>query len=213
LTGYGKVGRIWDKVRKIFTPLIFVQSVMHWTRRALLGSAAAAVTVAGCFEGDGDSGTRETEPEANGTETPTTEPTTEGMDGDERPTVQLRPHPDHGEILVGPEELTLYMFDQDTRGDGASACYDGCAESWPPLTVTGTPTAGDQVTADVETFERDTGETQVVAGGWPLYYFAGDDEPGDAAGQGVNDVWWVLTPAGEPVKPAEETESPSGGRY
>lgn len=29
---------------------------------------------------------------------------------------------------------------------------------------------------------------------WPLYIFSRDDEPGDANGQGVDDVWWTLNP-------------------
>jgi len=36
------------------------------------------------------------------------------------------------------------------------------------------------------------------AGGWPLYYYASDGEPGDTTGQGGNDVWWVLGPDGTP---------------
>jgi predicted lipoprotein with Yx(FWY)xxD motif len=39
----------------------------------------------------------------------------------------------------------------------------------------------------------------VTLNGWPLYYFAGDSAAGDTNGQGVNDVWWVLTPAGEKI--------------
>jgi len=58
---------------------------------------------------------------------------------------------------------------------------------------------GDGVSAELTTFEREDGSTQVAADGWPLYYFAPDEAPGDAKGQGVNDVWWVLAPDGTPV--------------
>ncbi|SFC72814.1 Predicted lipoprotein with conserved Yx(FWY)xxD motif [Halobiforma haloterrestris] len=125
-------------------------------------------------------------------------PPQEGMGG---PTVGVRDHPDYGEILVGPEGMTVYMFDQDTQNAGESACSGDCADAWPPLTVDdGEPVAGDGVTADLEAFERDTGERQVTANGWPLYYFARDEEPGDVQGQGVNDVWWVLRPDGTPLR-------------
>jgi len=110
-------------------------------------------------------------------------------------------HADHGEILVDGDGRTLYMFDQDSRGDLASACTDGCADAWPPLTAEADPAAGDGVTADLDTFARGDGATQVAAGGWPLYYFAEDDDPGDAAGHGVNDAWWVLAPDGTPKRP------------
>lgn len=181
------------------------------TRRGLLGTAAAAVALAGCVtddgDGDGDTGGdgATDEPTATDTDTETTgdESTPTGTGDGGAPTVQVRSHPDLGDVLVGPEELTLYMFDQDTQGESASSCYEGCADSWPPLTVDGEPTAGDDVAAELTTFERDDGETQVAANGWPLYYFAGDEAPGDASGQGLNDVWWVLDPAGEPVRDGE----------
>ncbi|WP_265109765.1 plastocyanin/azurin family copper-binding protein [Halosolutus halophilus] len=115
------------------------------------------------------------------------------------PTVQVRDHPEHGDILVDSDEMTLYMFDQDTQGESESACYEDCADAWPPLT-TDTIAAGDDVTADLETFERETGEMQVMANGWPLYGFAQDDAPGDARGQGSNGVWWVLGPDGTPIR-------------
>ncbi len=114
-------------------------------------------------------------------------------------TVQVTDHEEYGEILVGPDGLTLYMFDADEQGAGESACHDGCAENWPPLTDED-PAAGDGVTAELTTFERPDGSSQVAANGWPLYYWMNDEEPGDVDGQGVNDGWWVLSPAGEPIR-------------
>ncbi|MFD1563773.1 plastocyanin/azurin family copper-binding protein [Haloarchaeobius amylolyticus] len=121
-------------------------------------------------------------------------------DADEAgPTVQVRDHPEYGAVLVGPDEMTLYMFDQDTQGEPTSACDETCADAWLPL-IDGDPVAADEVRADLEPFERASGEPQVMANGWPLYGFAQDDEPGDARGQGVNDAWWVLDPDGEPIR-------------
>ncbi|NHN40188.1 hypothetical protein G9C85_00875 [Halorubellus sp. JP-L1] len=104
--------------------------------------------------------------------------------------------------------MTLYMFDNDEKGSESSTCSGDCASNWPPLTVEGDPVAGDGVTAELTTFSRDDESTQVAAAGWPLYYFAPDESPGDAEGQGVGDVWWVLRPDGTPVKP-----STSGPEY
>lgn len=171
------------------------------TRRAVLGTATA-LGLAGCLGGgDGD--------------TPTDEPSPTATDGDssspddDSATVQARSHDDHGEILVGPEGQTLYVFDQDTRGEGASTCYDDCASNWPPLTVDGEPTTGESVTADLTTFEREDGSAQVAADGWPLYYFAADESPGDTNGQGVGEVWWVLRPDGTPVRRGADAASPT----
>ncbi|MFC4541214.1 plastocyanin/azurin family copper-binding protein [Halosolutus amylolyticus] len=115
------------------------------------------------------------------------------------PTVQVRDHAEYGEILVDADEMTLYMFDQDTQGAPETACDGDCADAWPPLTAD-TAVAGDDVTAELDTFERATGEMQVIANGWPLYGFAQDDAPGDARGQGSNDIWWVLGPDGTPIR-------------
>ena len=140
--------------------------------------------------------TERTETTANETATGTAAGTT----ADGGPTVQVRSHPDLGEILVGPDGMTLYMFDQDTQGEGASTCYDSCAGTWPPL-IAGSPTSGEGVAAELATFDRETGDAQVAAAGWPLYYYAPDESPGDATGQGVGDVWWVLAPDGTPIRP------------
>jgi predicted lipoprotein with Yx(FWY)xxD motif len=107
---------------------------------------------------------------------------------------------DLGEVLVGPDGMTLYLYDPDAQG--ASTCYDQCAQAWPPLLADdGAPAAGDGVDAALlGTTERTDGGVQVTYDGWPLYYWAQDDAPGDATGQGVNDVWWVLDASGEPIR-------------
>ena len=102
-----------------------------------------------------------------------------------------------GEIVVDAEGMTVYMFDTDTQGAGESTCEGQCATNWPAVTTEGDPVAGDGVTGELGTITGVDGATQVTLNGWPLYYFAGDSAAGDVAGQGVNDVWWVLSPEGE----------------
>jgi predicted lipoprotein with Yx(FWY)xxD motif len=200
---------------------------MGFTRRAVLGSAAT-IGVAGCVGGGDDGADEATESPTDGAmdtqsdEEMDTQSDEEAADSAESPsdttaptddqsaTVVVRSHEEIGEILVDAEGMTLYMFDQDTQGEGASTCSGDCADAWPPLTTDGSATGGDNVTAEVGTFERSDGEVQVAANGWPLYYFAADESPGDMEGQGVNDVWWVLTPDGMPVRStpaATETET------
>jgi predicted lipoprotein with Yx(FWY)xxD motif len=195
--------------------------------------AAASIGLAGCIGDDGGDGadgepTRTETETATATTTEDQETTTTSdsqtetgsevqttMASGDGPTVAVRSHPDLGDVLVGPDGLTLYMFDQDTEGEAASSCSGGCADIWPPLTVDGSASAGDAVTAPLETFEREDGSTQVMAGGWPLYYYASDSEPGDVTGHGSNDVWWVLDPDGEPVRSSGSgtTTSGDGGIY
>ena len=180
---------------------------MRLTRRILLAVNGTSLGLAGCVGDDetpADENTETMQDEPTGGDATDAEPASGGATDETptaSPTVQTRSHPEHGDILAGPDEMTLYMFDQDTQGEAMSTCYDGCADTWPPLTVEDEPSAGDDVTADVTNFERDDGSMQVVAGGWPLYYFTPDEAPGDVMGQGANDVWWVLSPDGSPVKP------------
>ncbi|MDH5372750.1 MAG: hypothetical protein OEX97_07385, partial [Acidimicrobiia bacterium] len=39
----------------------------------------------------------------------------------------------------------------------------------------------------------------VTYNGWPLYYFANDSAPGDINGQGLNDVWYVVSAEGDAI--------------
>ena len=118
-----------------------------------------------------------------------------------------------GEHLVDGEGLTLYLFDVDEPG--VSNCTDDCLDAWPPLTVDGEPTLGEGVDAElVDTIERDDdGSIQVTYDGLPLYYWAGDAAPGDVAGQGVEDVWWVVAPDGGAITDAVDDDEDEGGVY
>src|SRR5437773_401299 len=52
-----------------------------------------------------------------------------------------------GKILVTAQGRSLYLFAPDKRGK--STCYGSCATYWPPLLVTGKPTAGTGVKASL----------------------------------------------------------------
>lgn len=115
---------------------------------------------------------------------------------------------DLGDILVDGEGRTLYMFVPDDQGD--PTCTDDCAEAWPPFA--GPATAGGGADgALLATATHPSGTTQVTYGGWPLYHFASDQAPGDTNGQGVNDVWFVLGPDGEPIRDANATATQDRG--
>jgi predicted lipoprotein with Yx(FWY)xxD motif len=107
-----------------------------------------------------------------------------------------------GTIVVDSKGMTVYMFDKDTQGSGESSCTGGCLEAWPPVVAESDSPAVDGVTGDVATITRDDGTVQVTLDGWPLYYWQGDAAAGDVAGQGVQDVWWVLAPDGSKIETA-----------
>jgi predicted lipoprotein with Yx(FWY)xxD motif len=172
-------------------------------RRRFLGVLAASTTtaLAGCPTDSQDvpEGTPAPTTAAD-TTTETAQQTTEATD---QATVAVRSTDEYGDVLADSEGMSLYLFTQDEGGE--SACYDDCASAWPPLTVDGEPTAGPDVTAELGTIEREDGSTQVTAAGNPLYYFAQDSEPGDTAGQGVSDVWFLLAPDGSQIGGTAET--------
>lgn len=103
-----------------------------------------------------------------------------------------------GTVLTDGHGRTLYLFKRDTGR--SSSCYGGCAEVWPPVTTTSQPraTAPAQLTLLGSTRRHDGGE-QLTYDGHPLYYYAGDNRPGDVKGQGLDSFgagWYVLSPAG-----------------
>ena len=113
-------------------------------------------------------------------------------------------------ILVAGNGMTLYMFTADTSG--MSLCTNDpqyhCSKAWPPLLTTGTPRAGAGAKASLlGTTKRSDGGVQVTYRHHPLYFFRGgqglgkgDVKPGQVRGQAAVDLWWVLSPAGNPIK-------------
>jgi predicted lipoprotein with Yx(FWY)xxD motif len=109
-------------------------------------------------------------------------------------TVQVAEHPALGKILTDGQGMTLYFFTKDAAN--VSNCYDQCAVTWPPLLVAAgaQPTAAEGVPGQLGVIERTDGGRQVTYNGMPLYYFITDKQPGDANGQYVGDVWFVVHP-------------------
>jgi len=111
-----------------------------------------------------------------------------------------------GEIVVDADGATLYLFVPDAQGE--STCYDQCEANWPP--VVGTVQAGEGVDASLlGTTTRTDGAVQVTFNGWPLYHFGGDTAVGDTNGQGLNEVWWVVSPSGDAVGMAASSDGAS----
>jgi predicted lipoprotein with Yx(FWY)xxD motif len=106
---------------------------------------------------------------------------------------------DLGQIVVDADGRTLYRFLADEGSE--STCYDECEDSWPPLTVEGEPVAGEGVDGSLlGTTARTDGSTQVTLDGHPLYHFGGDQTADDVNGQGVGDVWFVVSPTGDAIQ-------------
>jgi predicted lipoprotein with Yx(FWY)xxD motif len=107
-----------------------------------------------------------------------------------------------GQILVGGNGKSLYLFEADTSTQ--STCSGACAQAWPPLTTNGAPNAAGGASASLlGTTKRSDGTTQVTYSGHPLYYFVSDTKPGDTNGEGSTAFgagWDVLSPAGAKIE-------------
>ncbi|WP_411733989.1 hypothetical protein [Paeniglutamicibacter sp.] len=105
-----------------------------------------------------------------------------------------------GTIVVDGKGMSLYYFTKDTKDTTTSACTGECLAAWPIAVATGDTPVVEGVTGEVGTIDSPDGSKQLTLNGMPLYYFAKDTKPGDVLGQGVNDVWYVASPAGEMIK-------------
>jgi predicted lipoprotein with Yx(FWY)xxD motif len=93
-----------------------------------------------------------------------------------------------GKALVDPKGMTLYIFDRDSAGK--SNCTGQCAQNWPPFAAS----ANAQAASDWSVITRDDGSRQWAYKGKPLYTWTKDTRPGDATGDGVNNVWHIARP-------------------
>jgi predicted lipoprotein with Yx(FWY)xxD motif len=115
-----------------------------------------------------------------------------------------------GKVLVDGSGMTLYMLSIDSPGH--STCDSACVQYWP---VVKPGPAAKTVKATVGQTTTPAGSATATAGGWPVYTFIQDKQPGDVTGEGVvkfGGVWYAISPSGQPVKQASSSSaSPSSG--
>lgn len=95
-----------------------------------------------------------------------------------------------GDVLAGPNGMTLYTFDKDAAGSGKSVCNGPCATNWPPLFAA----EGAKPDGNWSVITRDDGKAQWAYKGKPLYFWVKDSKPGDRTGDGFNKVWQLARP-------------------
>lgn len=165
---------------------------------AMAVSTFAVLGLSACSSDATDSSTSSAAPPASATETApaTTSESAESMvdSGVALATTESA----LGTIVVDGDGMIVYQFDNDTQGADSSTCTGQCATNWPAVPGSDAPELTG-ITGTVGTITGVDGQPQLTLNGWPLYYYAGDANPGDTAGQGVGGVWWVLSPAGEPI--------------
>lgn len=104
-----------------------------------------------------------------------------------------------GKVLTDADGMTLYEYVPDEK-NATSQVPAALLAAWPPIKADGPVTLGKGLTATGGTAKQPNGESWVTYNGRLVYRFSGDQEPGDVSGNAVGDVWYALTPAGEPVQ-------------
>ncbi|MHB8490163.1 MAG: COG4315 family predicted lipoprotein [Candidatus Dormibacteria bacterium] len=130
-----------------------------------------------------------------------------------------------GAVLTDSRGFTLYYFLPE-KNSTIGACTGGCLSAWPPLQVTGTPTAVAAATGTLATVSimlNGAAANEVTYNGWPLHTFASDTAPGQTNGNGVGGKWFAAMPGttatatgastGSTPAPATATPSNTPGGY
>jgi len=137
-------------------------------------------------------------PATSPTSAPTEAPAAPSEEDPSEAELNLATHPTLGQMLVGENGMTLYMFTKDTAD--TSNCDAACLDKWPPLLTQGQPVLGEGVDpALVSTATLADGSMIVTYNHMPLYYWYMDFTAGDTDGQGVSDVWYVVGSDGNPI--------------
>jgi predicted lipoprotein with Yx(FWY)xxD motif len=175
---------------------------------ALLAIVGALV-IAGC----GGGGSSSSSSDSSGAENAAATTSSEG--GSDEGTIAGAEIGGLGNVLVDSEGMTVYLYTPDKGSE--STCYGECEAAWPPVLAEGKPTAGEGATsAALGTTKRKDGSMQVTYEGHPLYTFTGDSGPGEANGQELDGIWFVLDESGNQVEgkaeaAGESEESEEGG--
>ena len=102
-----------------------------------------------------------------------------------------------GTVLVNSQGQTLYYFLPE-KSATVGACNAGCLATWPPVVVSGSPTAASGVTGTLGTVSITLNGAQVTEAtynSWPLHTYSGDSGAGQTSGQGLGNTWFVAMPA------------------
>lgn len=108
-----------------------------------------------------------------------------------------------GTVFIDTAGMSLYTFREDAPG--VSTCNEGCVGAWPPFLAD----ADAQERGAWTIITRADGSSQWALNDQPLYYWVGDQTPGDMTGDGVGGVWDLARPA--VAAPREENGNGGGG--
>ncbi|MGW1975753.1 SCO0930 family lipoprotein [Streptomyces sp. NPDC001889] len=109
-----------------------------------------------------------------------------------------------GRIVRDAKGRTLYRFIKDTDWPMKSNCVGACLDTWKPAKMLDKAAVKAVEGIDpklVINYKRpDNGTDQLTLDCWPLYWFTGDQKPGDTNGQGVGGTWFAVKADGTLAK-------------
>ncbi|MGW2815887.1 SCO0930 family lipoprotein [Streptomyces sp. NPDC001415] len=112
-----------------------------------------------------------------------------------------------GKVVTDNAGFTLYRFDKDTASPPKSNCEGDCAKAWPAVPADGVKAAAGTDQSALGSVTRADGTKQLTIGGWPMYRYAKDTNPGDTNGQNVGGTWHAAAPDGK--KAAAAAQAPA----
>lgn len=101
-----------------------------------------------------------------------------------------------GIVVTDDKGLVLYRYDKDEPNPSKWTCSGACTKTWIPVIVPESVQASGVEQSLLGTVHRN-GKTQLTLAGWPLYRYVGDTAAGQANGQGKDQEWYAVTPAGQ----------------
>ncbi|MCX5499246.1 SCO0930 family lipoprotein [Streptomyces sp. NBC_00053] len=107
---------------------------------------------------------------------------------------------ERGTIVRDGKGRTLYRFTKDTAWPMKSNCLGACLEMWKPAGLVDKKNIKGIAPKLLSPYTRSDGSKQLSIDCWPLYWYTGDEKPGDANGHGVNGTWFTVRPNGKLAK-------------
>lgn len=107
-------------------------------------------------------------------------------------TVNVYDSPSLGTFLVDSKGMTLYYNKSDAVGK--SNVTAAILANWPVFYVLSYVVPTSLKASDFSSITRSDGTNQTTYRGWLLYYYVNDKLTGDALGNNVNGVWFVVNP-------------------
>ena len=106
--------------------------------------------------------------------------------------VQVKTKGSVGSYLADSSGMTLYYIVKD-KGVKGAGCAGPCLNNWPIFYSEKIAAPAGTDAKDFAEITRADGKKQSTFRGWPMYYFVGDKAAGDTNGEGLKDVWHVIT--------------------